>query len=98
MTPEGIVKAKVKRLLKKYVDQGNLWYDMPVPSGFGKSTLDFIGHHMGRAFAIETKAEGKQPTKLQWQQLQAFSRAGGKVFVIVGAFSPEFERLEEWLA
>jgi hypothetical protein len=99
MTPEGKVKAKVKKLLKKF--EPSVWGDWPVPAGYGKSTVDYIGCNMGRFFAIETKAHGKHPTPLQALCLQEIERKGGKTFVIGsngGVDDPAFGELEEWLA
>lgn len=90
MTPEGKVKAKVSRLLKT---TPGVWYTMPVPSGFGESTLDYLGCHLGRFFAVETKAPGKKPTARQENTMAAIRRGGGTVFVIDG----DTTELEQWL-
>lgn len=80
MTPEGRVKAAVKRVLQKYgVD---LYAYMPVPSGYGAVSIDFLVCYRGRFIAIETKAPGKEPTDLQKVTLRAMERAGAKTFVI----------------
>jgi hypothetical protein len=96
MTPEGRVKAKIKKLLKEF-ETFDLWCDWPVPAGYGKSTLDCIGVIGGSFFAIEAKAEGKKPTALQQQMLNAISNAGGNTFIIVGVNSDEFNRLRWFL-
>lgn len=95
MTPEGKVKAKVKRILAKFAS--TTWVDMPVPSGFGKSTLDFIGCNLGRFFVIETKRDKKEPTRLQWAMIHKVIACGGRAFVICGDDSPVLRELEEWL-
>jgi hypothetical protein len=89
-TPEGKVKRKVTELLKKYP---GLYYEMPVPGGYGKSGLDYIGCYKGRFFSVETKAPGKHPTDRQQQTIAAITRAGGAVFVIDG----DTTQLKEWL-
>jgi penicillin-binding protein-related factor A (putative recombinase) len=38
---------------------------MPVPSGYGESTLDYIGCYKARFFAIETKKPGGKLTPRQ---------------------------------
>ena len=81
MTPEGEVKKTVSKLLKSYP---NVFYDMPVPSGYGKSTIDYFGCAGGLFFAIEAKAEGKEPTARQWRILETIVDAGGKIFAIDG--------------
>lgn len=92
-TPEGKVKAKVSTLLKSYGPK--LYYEMPVPSGFGKMTLDYIGWINGWAFSIETKRPGKKPTDRQSATIAQMQAAGAAVFVIdnVDGLGP----LKEWL-
>ncbi len=78
-TPEGRVKTRVKKVLGNYRD---LWYFMPVPYGFGKPVLDYLGCFRGCVFAIETKAPGKKPTARQEATIQDMQAAGIRVFVI----------------
>lgn len=92
MTPEGRIKRKVSATLKAHPE---LYYFMPVPSGFGESSLDYLGCYRGRFFAIETKAPGKKPTARQEQCIAAITRAGGAVFVIDGDES--LQDLINWL-
>lgn len=89
-TPEGKVKTKVSALLKATPD---LWYNMPVPSGFGEQTLDYLGCHRGAFFAIETKAPGKEPTPRQERTIEKMRLSGAKVFIIDG----NLEELVLWL-
>lgn len=89
-TPEGKVKAKVSKILR---DTPNTYFHMPVPGGFGGTTLDYIGCHFGVFFAIETKKPGGKPTDRQNMIIEQMRRAGGKVFVIDG----DTEELEDWL-
>lgn len=79
-TPESKVKNWVKKQLKPFGDQ--LYWEMPVPNGFGKSGLDFECVINGRAFSIETKALGGKPTARQQMTIERKRRAGVKVFVI----------------
>ena len=93
MTPEGKVKAKVSALLKNYE---GLWYYMPVPSGYGKSTLDYLGCYKGMFFAIETKAPTggtPEPTDRQKVVIAEMRKAGGVVFVTDGNLSA----IKHWL-
>lgn len=92
-TPEGKVKRKVSKLLK--ASKGT-YYFMPVQTGYGSPTLDYLGCSRGRAFAIETKAPGKQPTARQKVIINEMKQAGMKVFVIAGNPS-EYEELRLWL-
>lgn len=92
MTPEGRVKAAVKRSLAKF----ELFSWWPVPSGYGESGLDCVGWVKGRAFAIETKSPGKHPTPRQGECIRRMKEAGAEVFVIDG--KPEqLRELEVWL-
>jgi hypothetical protein len=81
MTPEGKVKARVKKLLAPYLNFG-LWYYMPVQNGMGTPVLDFIGCYKGQFFAIETKAPGGKPTKRQELTMTQMRQAGAAVMVI----------------
>ena len=94
MTPEGRTKAKVRKLLSQY---SGMYLYMPVPSGYGRTTIDFLGCYRGQFFAIETKAEGKKPTLKQDAELQNIGRAMGATFVIAGVDDPAFETLRAWL-
>lgn len=91
MTPEGKVKAQVKKLLAQYPVYG--WW--PVPCGYGESSLDYVGCLKGRFFAVETKAPGKKLTERQKQVSKRITAAGGEVFVIDGRDG--LEDLEMWL-
>lgn len=90
-TPEGKIKAGVSAALKKH----DVYYEMPVPSGYGKSGLDYNGCHHGKYFSIETKAPGKKPTPRQELTIAAIEKSGGKVFVIDGPIG--IGELEWWL-
>jgi len=93
MTPEGKVKAKVSALLKTYK---GLFYTMPVPSGYGESTLDYLGCYRGWFFAIETKAPAggtPEPTARQKEIIRKMREAGASVFVTDGNLSA----IQNWL-
>jgi hypothetical protein len=91
MTPEGKVKAKIKKLLKQYP----LWDYWPVPSGFGRRTVDALGLYCGHFFAIEAKRPGKDPTALQARELEDIAAKGGTTFVIDD--DEGVQALAEWL-
>lgn len=93
MTPEGKVKAKVKRLLDHYRPRYEFW---PVPYGYGASTLDCILCYRGQFIAIETKAPGKKPTDRQKMIMRQMVAAGGAVFLVDGE-NGELEKLEAHL-
>lgn len=77
-TPEGIIKDKVKAVLKKH----KAWWHMAVVNGMGEPTLDFTVCLSGWAIFIETKAPGKKPTPRQEVTIAAMRAAGAQVFVI----------------
>lgn len=93
MTPEGRIKHAVSELLKSYTPQ--LWYYMPVPGGYGESTLDYIGCFHGFFFAVETKRPGRDLTPRQQVMRSQMTRAGGMVFKVSGEW--ELLRLKAWL-
>lgn len=93
-TPEGKVKAKVKKLLTAY----KCYQFWPVQMGYGAPTLDCIGWCNGFAFAIETKAPGKKPTKRQLSTAIKMRDAGAPVFIIDGTDKDDSVHLEAWLA
>ena len=94
MTPEAKVKAKVRRVLEAYPGLYTFW---PVPTGFGKTTLDVLGCWRGRFFAIETKAPGGKPTLRQVGAIRQIERAMGRTFVIDDVNSPVIDDLCAWL-
>lgn len=80
-TPEGRVKAAIKRYLKTLP---NCWFYMPVQNGMGVVGIpDIVGLINGRFFAIECKAPGKEKnvTANQRATLDAIVAAGGIAFV-----------------
>lgn len=93
-TPEGKVKQKVSSILKNVP---GLFYDMPVPGGYGGSTLDYVGCYRGRFFAIETKKPGGKPTPRQEHIIARMSEAGGAVFVIDGVSDDSLSEFVNWL-
>lgn len=95
MTPEGKVKAAVKKVLTPRQQQGTLYAVWPVPSGYGESTLDCVGCYRGQFFAIETKARGKKPTPRQSRCIDMMVAAGGKVFVVDSVEGAAM--VEKWL-
>jgi hypothetical protein len=93
-TPEGHTKRRLRQILAQYDGMYSYW---PVPSGFGRTTVDVIGCYRGRFFIVETKAEGKKPTLKQTIELQRAEAAMGRSFVMAGPKDPAFEGLTAWL-
>ena len=80
-TPEGKIKAMVKKGLASL--KAKPYVFMPVQSGFGSTTLDFLACVGGRFIAIETKADiTKQLTPRQVATMDYIHLAGGTVFVV----------------
>lgn len=81
MTPEGKIKADVKKYLKSI----GCWYFMPVSNGMGSMGVsDLICCFQGRFVAIETKAPGKikNTTANQDRVIAEIKAAGGLAIVV----------------
>lgn len=78
-TPEAKVKAKIKALLKQH----NVYYAMPIGTGYGNSGVpDFLCCVAGHFLAIEAKAGKGTTTALQEKNLQQIRESGGYAGVI----------------
>lgn len=78
-TPEGKVKDKIKVILKRH----NVYYAMPMGTGFGNAGVpDFLVCLNGGFLAIEAKANGGKTTALQEKNLAEIEAAGGQTLVI----------------
>jgi hypothetical protein len=91
MTPEGRVKASIKKLLQKR----GAWYYMPIQNGMGVTGIpDFIACIDGRFVGIECKAPGKESnvTPNQQRQLDSIQAAQGYSVVV-----SDVGQLECWL-
>lgn len=94
MTPEGKVKAAVKKVLEA---QG-VWYFMPTTGGYGRSGVpDIICCVNGFFLAIECKAGRGETTALQDRELGKICSAGGAALVI-WEDAKYFQRLGETIA
>jgi hypothetical protein len=93
-TPEGEVKRAIRDVLERYE---GMWFYMPVPSGYGRRTVDFIGIFRGKGFAIEAKRPGEEPNLNQQEELGALRNAGATTFVIDGVASFGMADLCHWL-
>lgn len=79
-TPEAKVKAKIKKIL----EENNVYYAMPIGTGYGRSGVpDFLCCVDGKFLAIEAKATDKdKPTALQERELQHIRNAEGETLVV----------------
>lgn len=91
-TPESKVKAKVNRILSKYP---NIYKFMPVQTGYGVPSLDYLLCIRGTFVAIETKKAGGKPTERQERTIKEILAAGGTTFVVCG--EDDTSQLEEYL-
>lgn len=98
MTPEGLVKGDVHKLLhrlgciragtveKNWPPSPRGWYYMPVKGvAMGVNGIpDFVGHIEGRFFSIETKAPGKRndTSPNQDRRILEIETSGGLVVVV----------------
>ena len=78
-TPEAKVKNKIKAILKSH----NVYYAMPMGTGFGNSGVpDFLCCVNGKFVAIEAKAGKGVATALQLKNLGEINKAGGYTCII----------------
>ena len=78
-TPEAKVKEKIKKILKEH----NVYFAMPMGTGYGNSGgPEFLWCVNGRFLAIEAKAGKGIPTALQEKNLKEVNAAGGYTLVI----------------
>jgi len=80
VTPEGKIKAMVKIALNTHFPKHYKF--MPVQTGFGATSLDFLCCIDGWFICIETKAPGKKPTPMQAGNMKMIQTAGGITFVV----------------
>ena len=83
-TPEGRVKRQINAALKTLP---RCYKFMPVQSGLGAKTLDYLLCIRGFFVAIEAKAPGKDYTPLQREHKVQIEEAGGTVFLVDGPAS-----------
>jgi pantoate kinase len=78
-TPESKVKAKIKAILKKH----DIYYAMPIGTGYGNSGVpDFLCCVNGKFMAIEAKAGKGTTTALQEKNLKNIIESGGDAWVV----------------
>jgi hypothetical protein len=78
MTPEGRVKREIKNWLK---GSDRIYSFMPVQTGYGAASIDFLVCMSGRFIGIETKRKGlTEPSPRQRLVMDAIEAAGGWAF------------------
>jgi pantoate kinase len=78
-TPE----VKVKKQIRKMLDDAGAYYAMPIGTGYGNAGVpDFLICSGGRFIAVEAKAGTNKPTALQEMHLDKIRAKGGIALVI----------------
>ena len=78
-TPEGRVKAAVKKML----EERGAYFFLPVSNGMGAMGIpDILACLKGRFIGIEAKAGNNKPTDLQTLNLKRIDEAGGLAMVV----------------
>ena len=89
-TPEKLVKNKIKVILQ----DGGVYYAMPIGSGYGNAGVpDFLACVNGRFLAVEAKAGKGKTTALQEHNLQRIRESGGLTIVVNELNINELEEL-----
>lgn len=93
-TPEGKVKAAVRKLLAEF----GVYYFSPAANGFGRAGIpDIICCFGGRFIAIECKAGKGVTTALQDKELTAIRTAGGMTMVVNETNIQELKEKLQWM-
>lgn len=93
MTPEAKVKAKIKAVLK----EEEIYYAMPIGTGYGNSGVpDFLCCVNGRFLGVEAKANGGKPTELQKKNLKDIELSGG-YSVVINEDASDIQYLREFI-
>lgn len=91
-TPEGKVKDRIKKILKQY----NIYYAMPMGTGYGNAGVpDFLCCMKGEFLSIEAKAdETSKVTALQVKQISEIEMAGGWGWIV---HANNIHLFEQWI-
>lgn len=94
MTPEGKVKAR----LKKQLNELGIYHFSPFQAGMGRAGIpDVIGCYRGVFVAFECKAGSNKPTALQEREMQAIREAGGHAYVINEDNVNDLQEILKWI-
>ena len=90
-TPEGKVKDKIKKILKAH----NIYFAMPMGTGYGNAGVpDFLCCFDGLFMAIEAKAGKGETTALQKKNIAHIEACGGFAWVVN---EDNINLFEEWV-
>lgn len=79
MTPEGKVKEAIKKILKAH----DVYFTMPIGTGFGSAGVpDFVICHKGVFIGVEAKSGTNKPTALQTEHIDRIRKRGGHALVV----------------
>lgn len=93
-TPEGKVKAAVRKLLVEF----GIYYFSPSANGYGRAGIpDIICCFGGRFIAIECKAGNGVTTALQDREIAAIRTAGGMTMVVNETNIQELKEKLQWM-
>jgi hypothetical protein len=91
VTPE----AKVKKQVRKILDELECYYFFPATGGYGASGVpDIVVCYLGHFVGIECKAGDNKPTLLQEKNLENIKKSGGSSIVVNEKNLPD---LKMWL-
>ncbi|MCH9735536.1 MAG: hypothetical protein K0U78_13455 [Actinomycetia bacterium] len=90
MKNERDVKARIKRVFKKY----GIWYTMPHQAGYSQPGVpDFLACVRGHFLGVEAKFGKNKPTAMQHRQIAEIKQAGGTAIVVHDRNLDQFESL-----
>ena len=93
-TPEKLVKNKIKVILQ----DGGVYYAMPIGSGYGNAGVpDFLACVNGRFLAVEAKAGKGKTTALQAAHLEKIKTAGGVSMVVNELNLDQLKETIKWM-
>lgn len=93
-TPEKLVKNKIKVILQ----DGGVYYAMPIGSGYGNAGVpDFLACVNGRFLAVEAKAGKGKTTALQDAHLEKIKAAGGVSMVVNELNLDQLKETIKWM-
>ena len=93
-TPEKLVKNKIKVILQ----DGGVYYAMPIGSGYGNAGVpDFLACVNGRFLAVEAKAGKGKNTALQDAHLEKIKTAGGVSMVVNELNLDQLKETIKWM-
>ncbi len=84
-------EGKLKDSVKLYLDSIGAYWFMPVQTGYGSATVDFLVCWRGKFYGIETKAPKKQATPRQLRICEKIEKAGGRAVV-----SDRLDLIKHW--